>query len=337
MDCWTSKNQHPFLTITGHYIDDAWVMHRQLVGFEHFDCAHTGEAIAKMVQHVLVKNDILEKFMGLTGDSASNNTKASELLGDILADSHNYEWSCSENYFHCASHVFNLVAQAVCEPFAFKVKVGRTGQVVSVDVEVPEATPPPNEVFAALAKISAVARVLHQSNNIWSRWKQLCEKNYPSQAVCTLITAAPTRWNSRYQQIERVFRYRMCYQDITISEPSLRDYHLTKEEWVLLEWLHRVLFHINICSHYVGITRSPAIGYMIPSFGRLMDMLESDLDLEIKEEEKRKLEGAMKAASAKLKRYYLHTVTNPYYTFGLSKFSSFFYKSSLTHARCASS
>jgi hypothetical protein len=43
LDCWTSSNNIAFLGITGHYIDDGWVLQSLLLDFVPLDGEHTGE------------------------------------------------------------------------------------------------------------------------------------------------------------------------------------------------------------------------------------------------------------------------------------------------------
>lgn len=335
----------PFMCITAHYIDDDWSMHRQLIGFEHFLPPHTAEATAALIRQTIVKNQLQHRFMGLTGDSASSNTASAPVLAKLL-ESHQVNWSYLEKYFHCSAHVFNLVAQAVCDPYTTKVKINGVNQVVENDAEDTaehlSALAPSGKMADTLSKLAAMARKLNKSTVMLEEWKRICRLH--SLAELKLITAAVTRWNSRYLQIDRAKAYRVVYHDFTVANPKYAPFAISDAEWKLLEWLHAILYHLNVCSKYVGVTKQPSIGFMIPCFSRLIDLFENEPEeaLETVEERKRRKSGT-KAAIHKLKLYYAHTVNNPYYTFGMSEeplpfFFSFFYpESSLTVHFCNSS
>lgn len=328
------------MCITAHYIDDNWVMHRQLLGFEHFLPPHTAEATAGLLRQIIVKNHLQHRFMGLTGDSASSNTASVPLLSKLL-ESHGANWSHLEKYFHCSAHVFNLVAHAVCDPYTTKVKINGREQVVENDADdtSEQFSAPPGKMSDALSKLAAMARKLNKSTTMLEEWKRICRLH--GLAELKLITAAATRWNSRYEQIERAKNYRAVYHDITVGNQNYTAFAISDSEWALLDWLHAILYHLNVCSKYVGVTKSPSISFMIPCFSRLIDLFENEPDqtLELPEERKRRKEGT-EAAIKKLHFYYQHSVNNPYYTFGMSKWYPFVFliaEYSLTSWFCNSS
>lgn len=174
----------------------------------------------------------------------------------------------------------------------------------------------------ALGKLSAMARKNNQSTTFTAEWSSICSMHRLSPKK--LITPAPTRWNSRFEQIDRAKKYKAVYRDmINANYDTLHQYTLSDAEWSLLDWLHGILYTLNICSKYVGITKSPSIGFMIPCFSRLIDQLENQqvgAGLETPSEKADRMD-AIEKAQAKLMKYYSHTVENPYYTFGLCEFA----------------
>lgn len=323
-DAWSSKHQLPFLTVTAHYIDSNWQMHRQLLAFEHFPSPHTGQAIADILHRVIARNHLKRAFGGLVGDSASNNIVAAKLLSKKLAEGVDSKWSYSENFFHCSSHVFNLAAEALCQPFVLKVKVnGRDEEVDDDHVITPSDDQEPvarGRMLTALGKLSAMSRIGNQSNRFVQEWAQICQLQ--KLPVKKLITPAPTRWGSRFEQIDRAYELRSVYEEMVDSDSTrYGKYKLSDADWSLLLWLHKILFHLNLCSKYVSVTTKPSIAFMIPCFTKLIDILENQVPPVGIETltEKIAREKAVESALAKLKKYYLHTVENPYYTFGMCK------------------
>ena len=66
--------QDPYMAITGHYIDDNWVLHSTLLDFVYIPGSHTGFRIYEMfVDPICVKYDLSKKIMGITLDNAANN------------------------------------------------------------------------------------------------------------------------------------------------------------------------------------------------------------------------------------------------------------------------
>lgn len=301
-------------------------MHRQLLAFEHFRPPHTGAAIADILNRVIARNLLKRNFIALTGDSASNNLTAAKALADKLSEGTDVKWSYSESYFHCSSHVFNLVAEALCKPFIKVVKVNGQNQEVdddhleSLNEPTADDVPPARgRMLTALAKLSAMARIGNQSTTFAQEWVQLCRIH--KVKPLKLITPAPTRWGSRYEQIERAKLLRSVYEEMVESDSRYNKYRLSTADWNLLDWLREILRQLSICSKYVSVTTSPSIAFMIPCFSRLIDTLESKVPpagIETAQERQAR-EEAVEAALEKLKKYYRHTVKNPFYTFGLRK------------------
>ena len=63
MDCWTTKNaQIPFMGITAHWIDDAWIIQHLCIGLLNLEGTHTGENLAEaFIEHTHKKHHVLDK------------------------------------------------------------------------------------------------------------------------------------------------------------------------------------------------------------------------------------------------------------------------------------
>ena len=296
-------------------------MKRQLLAFEHFKPPHLGVCIADILNKVIGRNLLKRNFLTVTGDSASNNEVAVRALAEKLADGTTLTWPFSENFFHCSAHVFNLVAEALCAPFVKKVKVNGVDLEVDDDHQLDgeDSTTSPGRMLTALGKLSAMSRICHQSTSFLQQWMRICR--YHNVKPLKLITPAPTRWGSWFEQIERAKTLRAVYEDMVASDRKYEKYRLSENDWELLDWLRRILRQLNICSKFVSVTTKPSIGFMIPCFSRLLDTLETDLPavgLETPQERAIR-EKAVEDAAEKLRKYYKHTKRNPYFTFGMSK------------------
>jgi len=178
-------------------------------------------------------------------------------------------------------------------------------------------------MHGALAKLSHMYAKQSKSTHFQQKWDRLFRSVLPREPnVLKLKQAVPTRWNSRYDQIERAFKVRKVYDAITspeTGEADLQCFHLSEEEWKLLEWLNEMLHALSMCSHAVSLTTSVSLSLMIPLFTELINTMEDNIDhLESREEAELRKE-AIKHAKDKLLKYYTHTLHNPWYTFAMSE------------------
>src|SRR5690606_33660912 len=208
-DCWSSTTQLPFITATGHYIDKDWKMRRQLVAFNKFNPPHNGERTGKKLLDIINGRgstlSLKDKFFTLTGDSAATNLRAMDFVENGLS-ADGVAWSGVENFLSCSAHVINLVAQDVCAPFRTSVVIN--GEEVEVDSH---HAPAQGIMGTALSKLGNAARKQNQSPAFALAWKNASQKFKVSPLK--LIKAAPTRWNSRFQQIDVALRMRQVYDE----------------------------------------------------------------------------------------------------------------------------
>lgn len=342
-DGWTSTNQLPFLTVTGHYIDKNWKLRRQLVAFKKFLTPHTGERTAKKLHDILRQSNLKRKLLAMCGDSASSNlagvVNLELAIGTEAAGNKDPEelktWSALENYLSCSAHVINLVAQEVCAPFIVKVVVN--GQEVEVDnyqvdrPNQPATLQAPTNLrnrkgimHSALSKLGGAARKRNQSPSFTESWNTYSKKHKISPLK--LVKAAPTRWNSRFHQIDTALRMRPVYDDV-MDLPEHSHFRLSNTEWGHLEWLHGILKVLNRASQKLSSSKEVTISEMVPTFNKIFNLLEDKIeeedlfgpdDNQYERQERRK---GLRAAHTVLSKYYAFTSTCPWYTFATSKYS----------------
>jgi hypothetical protein len=322
------------MTVTSHYIDKDWNLQRQLVSFSKFSPPHTGDRVGDKLFDIIASEIGLNckgKLMAMCGDSASSNLSGVHRLEERLKkDSHDLQpWAAMENFCNCASHVINLVAKDICAPFISAVKVD--GNDVEVDAYTAEnsqiRTSKKGIMVSALAKLGGAAKKRNQSHAFLLSWEEASRK-YRMKPI-KLIKAAPTRWNSRFNQIDVALKMRPIYDDVT-NQPGYKHFQLTPSEWDHLSWLHSILDVLNRASLKLASSKEVTISEMLPLFNQIFDMLEDQLDSTnlVSESaggdnqyEAQQRKAGLKAARDKLAKYYAHTSNNPFYSFGLSKSS----------------
>ncbi len=61
IDCWTSKNQHPYQGVIVSWIDTAWIMNTTILDLTLLEGAHTGHNIAKELDVTITEFDLWKK------------------------------------------------------------------------------------------------------------------------------------------------------------------------------------------------------------------------------------------------------------------------------------
>jgi hypothetical protein len=56
LDAWNSKNQKSILGVLGHWIDDDWVPHEEILDFKAIQGEHTGENLAVVSEYSLSRH-----------------------------------------------------------------------------------------------------------------------------------------------------------------------------------------------------------------------------------------------------------------------------------------
>ena len=79
---------------------------------------------------------------------------------------------------------------------------------------------------------------------------------------------------------------------------------------------------LEVATKYIGTSKSPSLAFMIPCFGLIIDALETEPPNNLEESQEKELrKTAMDGGKQKIKKYYSHTVENPYYTIAMCKFN----------------
>ncbi|KAG8383758.1 hypothetical protein BUALT_Bualt04G0047100 [Buddleja alternifolia] len=111
-DLWKSKNQRiECMVITGHWIDQNWVLQKRVLNFIHLPPPRRGIEIANTLWECLAEWGIQNKVYSISVDNASaNDTTIANLrifvrnVNDLL---------CGGALFHvrCCAHILNLISQ----------------------------------------------------------------------------------------------------------------------------------------------------------------------------------------------------------------------------------
>jgi hypothetical protein len=106
-DCWTSNQNFGYMSLTAHFIDEQWRLHKRILKFCLVE-NHKGETIGREIERCL-RDWGMENVFTITVDNASSNdaeiaylTKKLDARGGLV---------CGGKYIHmrCYAHILNLV------------------------------------------------------------------------------------------------------------------------------------------------------------------------------------------------------------------------------------
>jgi len=106
-DCWTSLNTDGFISLTAHYIDANWVLHKRILNFAFMPPSHNVVSLAEKLLLLLKDWGLDKKVMCLTVDNASSNDLCVDMMKVQL------KLLCDGDYFHvrCCAHILNLIVK----------------------------------------------------------------------------------------------------------------------------------------------------------------------------------------------------------------------------------
>lgn len=158
-DGWTSRSGDPYLSLTLHYIDPAFKLKKVSLKCHHFDSRHTGQAIAKEIDALILEYPALRRkdlTIAAVTDAASNVTSAIKLSKKCAI------------HLRCCDHALNNSLKA--------------------------ATDKTDAIKAIIVKCKRLAQRLHQSSQYWKALKIACLAEQVQKMK--IVQPVETRWNS---------------------------------------------------------------------------------------------------------------------------------------------
>ncbi|CAN6215278.1 unnamed protein product [Urochloa humidicola] len=210
-DMWTSNQTLGYLCVTAHYIDDEWILHKQIIKFTLVESPHDGRTMFNAFLKTLQDWNIESKVFAITLDNAQVNDNFVATLQENLVDKGQLLRKGKLFHCHCAAHVFNLIVQE-----GFKA------------------------VSTATKNIRDSVKYVKSSQARKQRFEEMAEQvGLPNEKRPPLDVV--TRWNSTYLMLETALKYRRAYAALRQNdpqythEPSTRDWKVAKKLYTMLE------------------------------------------------------------------------------------------------------
>ncbi|WVZ77240.1 LOW QUALITY PROTEIN: hypothetical protein U9M48_025128 [Paspalum notatum var. saurae] len=183
-DGWTSQQQDSYMTVTAHFIDNDWCLHKKIISF--FKVKR--DDIGKHLQKVLLDWG-LDKVMTVTVDNASandsginylrrqmNNLKTNIALGKYL-------------HMRCAAHIVNLIVQDGLK-----------------------------EVDISIKRVRAAVRFIKNGTSRLVKFREcLALEKVDIKAFLSLDVC--TRWNSTYDMLKAACAYKKVFTRYAEEDP----------------------------------------------------------------------------------------------------------------------
>ncbi|KAG8380689.1 hypothetical protein BUALT_Bualt06G0042100 [Buddleja alternifolia] len=192
-DCWKSKNQKiEYLAITGHWIDQNWLLQKRVLNFVEVPPPRRGVDIANVIWRCLEDWGIEGKIHTVSVDNASANDSAIENLKVFIRSQK--KLLCGGSLFHvrCCAHILNLVAQDGLSEIKNVIECVRD----SVDY-----------IRRSDSRLKVFTEIVKQLN--------LRERK--------LIDDCKTRWNSTYEMLAIAIRFRDVFPRYADRDPLYLD------------------------------------------------------------------------------------------------------------------
>jgi hypothetical protein len=161
-DCWTSQQQESYMTVTTHFIDNDWCLHKKIISFFKVK-SKKGDDIGKHLQKVLLDWG-LHKIMTVTVDNASANDSGVSYLRRQM---NNLKTGITGGkYLHkrCATHIVNLIVQDGLKEVDTSIKRVRAG------VRFFKNSPSRLVKFKECAALEKVDNKAFLSLDVYTRW-----------------------------------------------------------------------------------------------------------------------------------------------------------------------
>ncbi|XP_050290476.1 zinc finger BED domain-containing protein RICESLEEPER 2-like [Quercus robur] len=196
-DTWTSIQNLNYMSLTGHFIDDDWNLHKRILNFCQVE-DHRGETIGRKIEMCLREWGV-DGIFTLTVDNASSNGATIKFLQTVTKD---WKGTILEHEFlhmRCCAHILNLIV----------------GDGMK-------------EIDPSIARVREAVRYVKSSPNRNQTFRSIMER-LGIESKCLLSLDVPTRWNSTYLMLDTAEKFEKVFLRMDFEDDSYSSYFLNKE------------------------------------------------------------------------------------------------------------
>lgn len=186
-DGWTSQTQDSYMTVTAHFIDNDWCLHKKIISFFKVK-GKRGDDIGKHLQKVLLEWG-LDKVMTVTVDNASANDSGVSYLRRHLNGMKTSVAGGKYLHMRCAAHIVNLIVQDGLK-----------------------------EVDNSIKRVRAAVRFVKNGTSRLVKFKE-CAALEKVESKAFLSLDVCTRWNSTYDMLAAACTYEKVFTRYGDEDP----------------------------------------------------------------------------------------------------------------------
>ncbi|KAL4627343.1 hypothetical protein ACB092_05G159200 [Castanea dentata] len=196
-DTWTSIQNLNYMSLTCHFIDDDWNLHKRILNFCQVE-DHRGETIGRKIEMCLREWGV-DGIFTLTVDNASSNGTTIKFLQTVTKD---WKGTVLEHEFlhmRCCAHILNpIVGDGL------------------------------KEIDASIARVREAVRYVKSSPNRNQIFRSFMGR-LGIESKCLLSFDVPTRWNSTYLMLDTAEKFEKVFLRMDFEDDSYCSYFLNKE------------------------------------------------------------------------------------------------------------
>ncbi|KAF5778559.1 putative ribonuclease H-like superfamily [Helianthus annuus] len=200
-ECWSSIVTDGYISLTAHFIDSEWVLHKKILNFSYMPPPHNGVSLAEKIHTLVAYWGIDKKLLSLTLDNASANDICVNILRSQLKLKDALVYDGALFHIRCCAHILNLIVQEGLK---------------KIDVSV-------DKVRECVKYIKGS----HIRKNSFRKCISLDDKK-------GLLQDVPTRWNSTYKMLSSALYYQLSFYQLELSDSNFKCCP-SLEEWKRIE------------------------------------------------------------------------------------------------------
>lgn len=202
-DAWSSRVYKGYMVVTGHWIDNDWVLRSIVLEFKRFLTPHTGDAACEFMYDVINDWGIKRKLMCITTDNASDMISGVRKLNmKITADLGEVDVELRKAFFHirCISHIINLGVKECMKALS-----------------------------THITQLRVVLNAMRSSVKRRDLFEEVCGELRISQELPSLDIE--TRWSSTFLMVKKMYEMRRAINVTVLRIPELSDNIIEDNVW----------------------------------------------------------------------------------------------------------
>ncbi|XP_058783283.1 zinc finger BED domain-containing protein RICESLEEPER 2-like [Vicia villosa] len=108
---WSGEQRMGYMTVTGHFIDSKWQLHKRVLSFKNVPPPHSGEVLCRELIKVMDDWGITDKVISISIDNASANDNCIVRLKRDYSGRRNLPLDGKLFHARCCAHILNLLVQ----------------------------------------------------------------------------------------------------------------------------------------------------------------------------------------------------------------------------------